>query len=114
MKMISVFLLVLAALLAAVGQVFFKIGANGNTSWSSYLSMPIFFGAFSYIVGTVIWVYVLSYEKLVDVYVFSGFSFVFVYLAGVFFLNEKVELLGLAGVGLVIFGVSLVVLSGSK
>lgn len=105
----SLGLLLVATFSAAAGQVLFKVGARGQEKLLEFLNAPIFGGLILYLLGTAIWIFVLSKEKLTDVYAFTALTFVLVYLAGVFFLQERVGLVTLAGVVLVLLGLYLIV-----
>ena len=80
----TVALLVLAAFSAA--------GAHGREQLVDFLNFSIFAGLILYALGTILWVYVLASEKLVNVYAFTTLSFVLVYLGGVLLLGEKLAL----------------------
>ena len=68
MSTASVLLLSLAALLAAAGQLLFKLGAQGRQTIIEFINLPIAAGLLSYFAGMTIWIYVLSYEKLGSTY----------------------------------------------
>ena len=61
----------------------------------------------------VLWIYALSFEKLINVYAFTVLTFVLVYLGGVFFIRESVTLGGMAGVFLVLAGLCIISLYGN-
>ncbi len=108
MKSFSILLLVLAACSAAMGQVLFKLGADGNNHYMDYINLRIIGGLVFYLLGTAIWIYVLSFEKLTNVYAFSALTFVFVYSGGVFILGESISLRAWFGVLMVICGLYLI------
>ena len=54
--------------------------------------------------GTAIWIYVLSYEKLVNVYAFTALTFVIVYFGSMIFLRERMTVIEIFGVILVLLG----------
>ena len=97
-----------AAFSAAVGQLLFRVGARGNDGFHAFINLPIFTGLALYGFGTVIWIYVLSRESLVDVYAFTALTFVLVYLGGVFILGEHINLLKSIGILLVLSGLCLI------
>ena len=109
MKIFSLFLLFLSSISAAIGQVLLKIGADGREQLIEFINVPIILGLFSYGLGTIIWIYVLSYEKLVNVYAFTIFTFALVYLSGIFFLNEKITMVSFIGIVLILAGLYLIV-----
>lgn len=108
MNRYSIIILTLAAICAAAGQILFKVGAHGRDSVIEYLNIPIFTGLILYGVGTVIWIYALSFEKLVNVYAFTVLTFVLVYLGGIFFIKETITIGGLVGVLFVLSGLYII------
>lgn len=113
MDRMTLLLLTLAAFSAAAGQLLFKVGARGNASWLDFLNAPIFVGLLCYGVGTALWIYALSFEKLVNVYAFTALTFVLVYLGGVFLLHERITFQAGIGVCTVLAGLFLIVNYGS-
>jgi len=109
MNRFSLILLSLAALSAAAGQLLFKIGARGREQWIDFLNIPIMTGLLFYGLSTVMWIYALSFEKLVNVYAFTALTFVLVYLGGVFIINEQITGVALVGIILVLAGLYLIV-----
>lgn len=109
----TVILLLVAAFSAAAGQLLFKIGAHGRVGLLEFINLPILAGLAMYAVGTILWIYVLSVEKLVNVYAFTALSFVLVYLGGVVLLGEEIAIGGIIGVLLVLSGLYLITSYGS-
>ncbi len=103
----SVLLLVTAAFAAAAGQLLFKIGAQGRGGWLAFLNPYIFAGFLFYVVGAVLWIYALSFEKLVNVYAFTALTFVLVLVGAVLVLGEKMNAAGILGIALVLGGLYL-------
>ena len=104
----SVVVLALAALSAALGQVFFKLGASGNTSLMDFINWRIAAGLGLYLAGTAAWIYVLSFERLTNVYAFTALTFVFVYAGAVFFVGESMTTNGFIGLVLILVGLYLI------
>jgi len=109
MTRLTILLLTLAAFSAASGQLLFKIGARGKVSWLEFLNTPILGGLVLYGLGTALWIYALSFEKLVNVYAFTALTFVLVYLGGAFLLHERVSLQAAIGICAVLGGLYLIV-----
>ncbi len=101
-------LLTFSALCAALGQFLFKLGATGKQELLEFINYKILSGLAFYGLGTSIWIFMLSRMRLVDVYAFTALTFVLVYLAGVFFLHEKINMSTAAGIFLVLSGLFLV------
>lgn len=108
MSRLSVLLLTLAAFAAASGQLLFKIGARDREHILEFINMPIIAGLVLYGTGTAIWIYALSFEKLVNVYAFTALTFVLVYLGGVFIINERISMPGIIGIILILGGLYLI------
>lgn len=104
MQQSSTILLSFAAFSAAIGQLLFRVGAEGRTLFVEFINLPIITGLCFYAAGTAIWIYALSQEKLVDVYAFTALTFVLVYIGGVILLKESIDLMGGLGVALVLVG----------
>jgi drug/metabolite transporter (DMT)-like permease len=104
---LSLGLLILAASFAGAGQLLFKIGAQGRQHLVEFVNLPIGAGLALYGLGTAIWIYMLSSEKLVNVYAFTALTFVLVYVGGVLLIGEKISLPGALGVGLILAGLYL-------
>lgn len=101
-------LLTLAALLAAVGQVLFKMGAGGRTQWLEFINPAVIGGLSCYGLSTVLWIYALSKLPLKVVYPYTALTFVLVYVGAFFVFGEKPGLRGIAGVALVLAGLFLI------
>ncbi|WP_407278906.1 hypothetical protein U5817_22645 [Aromatoleum evansii] len=104
----TLLVLTIAAFSAASGQLLFKLGAKGNVTWIQFLNAQILLGLTFYAIGTALWIYALSFEKLVTVYAFSALTFVLVYLGGVFLLHERISIQASVGVGVVLLGLYLI------
>jgi len=108
MDKITVALLLTAAFSAAAGQLFFKIGATGKERFLDFINMPVAAGLALYAISTILWIYVLSGEKLVNVYAFTALSFVLVFLGGGLLLGEEITLPAMGGVLLVLSGLYII------
>ncbi len=107
----TLIMLTLASFSAAAGQLLFKIGAKDRVDFISFLNIPIAAGLLFYVIGTGLWIYALSFEKLVNVYAFTALTFVMVYLGGVVILEERLSGLAMVGVCAVLGGLYLIVIS---
>ena len=59
-------------------------------------------------------IYVLSFEKLVNVYAFTALTFVLVYVGGVLVLKESITFNGAVGIFLVLLGLYLITQVGPR
>jgi drug/metabolite transporter (DMT)-like permease len=100
--------LLVASVLAAAGQLLFKIGASGRASLIAFFNPYIFTGLVLYGLGTIIWIYVLAREQLVHVFAFTALSFVLVYAGAVLLLGERMAIGGAIGVAFVLAGLFLI------
>lgn len=100
-------MLLAASLAAACGQLMLKAGAQHRTHAVEFLNAPIAIGLLLYLCGTILWIYVLSKERLVVVYAFTALTFVLVYLGAVLTLGESLTLKAAGGVVLVLAGLYL-------
>jgi multidrug transporter EmrE-like cation transporter len=104
---LSIILLTVAAFAASAGQLLFKVGAQGRQQLLDFINPPVAAGLVLYGLGTAIWIYVLSSEKLVNVYAFTALTFVLVYLGGIFLIGEKASPVGVIGILLILSGLYL-------
>ncbi len=104
----AVVLLTVSALTAACGQLLLKFGAQGREQLLGFINPHVVGGLVLYIASTLIWIYVLSFEKLTNVYAFTALTFVLVYLGGVVLLGEKISLAAASGVIIILLGLYLI------
>jgi drug/metabolite transporter (DMT)-like permease len=93
---------------ASIGQVMFKLGAQGRHTALEFLNPWIGLGLLLYGIGTVLWIVSLSEAPLTSIYPFTALTFVIVYGLGIGLLGEAVSRQALLGVGLVLLGLFLV------
>jgi drug/metabolite transporter (DMT)-like permease len=108
MTYITITLLTFSAFLAATGQLLFKVGARDAASLADFFNIPIVIGLVFYAVSTAIWIYALSFSKLVNVYAFTALTFVLVYAGGVFIIGEKLAMQGVLGIVMILIGLYLI------
>ena len=108
MSLRMILLLLASTLLAAMGQLLFRVGASGREAVSSFVNAWLLSGLFAYGLSTLLWIYALSKVRLTVVYPFTALTFVLVYLFGVLILHEPTTGKALAGVALVLGGLFLI------
>ncbi len=108
MSRFAIILLTIAAFSAAAGQLLFKIGARGRQDWVAFVNPAIVSGLALYGMSTLVWIYALSFEKLVNVYAFTALTFVLVYLGGALLIGERISAGAGIGIGLVLAGLYLI------
>jgi undecaprenyl phosphate-alpha-L-ara4N flippase subunit ArnE len=114
MQKLTLALLSISAVSAAVGQLLLKSGADGKHTLADFINAPLILGLLFYAVGVTIWIYVLSQEALVNVYAFTALTFVLVYLGGVIILREQISVPAMVGVALILAGLYLIVRFNSQ
>ena len=100
--------LLLASVLAAAGQIFFKFGADGRTALAEYINPWVTIGFVCYGAGALLWIHALSKVPLVQVYPFTALVFVMAIVAGVFLFGESTSVAYWVGIGFILTGLFLV------
>jgi len=104
-------LAVLNALLAATGQVLWKIGVNGKNLLSLpniieiMLSPYILTGLLIYGITTFLWLYLLSKADVSYIYPIQSLVFVIIILAGAFLFGENISINRWIGLTVICIGV---------
>lgn len=93
-----------ASVAAGAGQLLLKLGADGRHHFTEFINPHIVTGLTCYAIGTALWIYVLSFEKLVNVYAFTALTFVLVYLGDIVLLGQRITLAAISGVLLILAG----------
>lgn len=97
-------LLVISAVLAATGQICFKLGANGATTLADFINVKLAGALALYGVSTILWIVALSKLPLSKVYPFTALTFVIVYIGSATILNEQLTVSVVLGAALVLAG----------
>jgi succinate-acetate transporter protein len=97
----------MSSVTAAVGQILLKLGAEGRHQLVDFINAFIAGGLLFYGVGTAIWIYVLSSEKLMNVFAFTALTFVLVYVGSMLIDGNGTTGAGLIGILLVLSGLYL-------
>jgi drug/metabolite transporter (DMT)-like permease len=98
----------LGAVLAALGQVSFKVGAQGRTAVLQFVNSWILLGLLLYGAGTLFWILALARVPLTVLYPFAALTYVLVNVFAVMLLGERLSVQGVAGTVLVLLGLFLV------
>ncbi|MFH0943323.1 MAG: EamA family transporter [Candidatus Beckwithbacteria bacterium] len=104
-------LIFIPIILAAVGQLILKIGMNKLGSFNlmkTFLNSTVILGLFFYGASLILWLIVLSKEKLSFVYPLVAFSYVVTVLMSKFILKEPVPSLRWVGLGVIILGILII------
>ena len=103
-------LLAASASLAALGQIFLKLGAQGRLDPLAMLNPTVIAGLGMYGVGVVLWLYALARLPLSVVYPFTMVTLALVFLASIVMLGERPSPTVIAGWLVIGLGVGLVAL----
>jgi len=106
----AIVFMLLSALFASFGQIFFKFAANNLTDINSLIfNSNLYFGGICYLAGMILMLKALRRGELSVVYPVLATSFVWVsILSPIFFKNDVMTLQKWIGVGVVILGITLV------
>jgi drug/metabolite transporter (DMT)-like permease len=110
--------IIIGQALAAAGQIAMKTGLRATgpleVTPSAIVAMftnpYILAGLAFYAVGTVFWLSALSRKELSYVYPFVALTYVLVLAGGVVLFGEQITMQGLVGTGLVLLGLSILML----
>ncbi len=109
-------LILAAVVFSTFGQLLLKSGATnypglGRIDFliAAARDVRIMSGLFAWIVSTLCWLYVLRVAPLSRAYGLTSLTYVFIFLASVFFLGERVRLLHVIGTVLIVIGIALLV-----
>ena len=98
-----------SVLLAATGQVLFKVAVTGRPLTVTALANPTTLLAFAaYGASAILWIVVLAHIPLAVAYPFVSLNFIFVALAAWLFLHEPMSWRQIAGLVFVLAGVTFV------
>ncbi|MCX6816319.1 MAG: EamA family transporter [Candidatus Beckwithbacteria bacterium] len=98
-------------ILAAIGQLILKIGMNKLgvfNLWKTFTNPTIILGLFFYGASLILWLMVLSKEKLSFVYPLVAFSYVVTVFLSKLILGESVPALRWMGLFVIIIGILIV------
>jgi len=98
------FLLCLASVLSALGQLCLKLGASGGDKLGDFINVYVFLGFLFYGGCAVLWVYCFSVVPLVLAFPFTILTLALTMAAGLFFLGEQVNSQYWLGVVFVVIG----------
>lgn len=106
-----VLLVLFCAVLGAFGQIFFKLASSdfGLNIAGVFKNWKFLVGAFLYASSAILFVYSLKHGNLSILYPLIATSYIWVALLSFLVLREPVSLLNVAGIGLIIAGIVLVV-----
>lgn len=104
-------LIFIPIILAAIGQLILKIGMNKLGSFNlikTFTSPTVILGLFFYGASLILWLMVLSKEKLSFVYPLVAFSYVVTVLMSKLILKEPVPSLRWVGLAVIIIGILII------
>lgn len=92
------------AILAALGQLCFKFGADGRTGLAEFVNIWIASGLLLYGTSTAAWIKALSAAPLTAIYPFTALTYVLVIILGAAILNEDISNNSMIGAAIVLLG----------
>ena len=106
----GIVLVVICSVLAAVAQIFLKLGANEiNFNFVEIVTNSyVLLGMLSYFVGMLVLMLALKRGNLNVLYPFVALSYVWVSLMAIYFLGEKLTLMHWSGILFIVAGVSFI------
>ena len=110
MKKSNIMLVVIATFFTTIAQLSFKLGstAEGFYIWTFSVNATIIFGFLSYCIAALLFIRALRGAELSILYPLWSLSFVWVFLASSLFLKESISAFNVAGLILIMLGVSFV------
>ena len=113
MNLIAIFLPVIVAFLAALGNLFFKKAAlsGKKTLLAKMFSIQFVLGGILFVACPVISSFCARYLDFSILYSMTALNFVFILLLSKLFLSEKIDKYKITGVGLIIVGILVIVFS---
>lgn len=100
--------LLASCVLAAVGQLLLRSGAEGRTGFAEFLNHALIGGLVAYAASTLLWVFALSRAQLTSVYPFTLLTFVLVGTGALVLLGERINGVVLLGSTVIVAGLVLV------
>lgn len=101
----ALFLITICTIIIAIGQIFWKIGADKLVFNLTILNnYSLWIGFILYIIGTLLLIVSLRFGNLSLIHPFLSLSFIWTSLLAYFYLKETFPLMKIIGIGLIIFG----------
>ncbi|MBS3115377.1 hypothetical protein J4482_01975 [Candidatus Woesearchaeota archaeon] len=109
-KISGIIFMLIAAVFASIGQIFFKFAANRTNDLSTFIINPhLYFGGGTYAIGLIFMLKSLRRGELTVVYPILATSFIWVnLLSPIFFKSDILTINKWVGVVIIILGVTLV------
>jgi uncharacterized membrane protein len=110
----AILLSLLCAVLAALGQTFFKMGAaEVSTSYSDWIfNWEVIFGMGVYGTSAVLFIVALKYGRLSILYPIIATSYIWVTLLSAYVFGESVTYVNWIGIAMITCGVTLITIKG--
>ena len=100
--------LLAGSILAAVGQLFLKLGVSNEPLSLAWINLKVMIGISCYIIGMLFWMYGLSKAPLSLVYPFTMLTFILVGILSVIILGEHVAALVYIGWIVILLGLAII------
>jgi len=107
-KEVAICIVIFSALLAAIGQLLFKLGSSKiNFNLLTWFNWQILFGLLLCGSGVILFTFILKRFELSTLYPFVATSYIWVALFSFFLLKETLSLLNWMGMFVIVAGISL-------
>ena len=105
-----ILLAALSALIGSIGQIEFKLGSEALKFDipTLFLNYHLLVGLLLYAISTLIYIYVLSQERLSIIYPIIATSYIWTTIFAKIFLNEPVDMTNWIGIALILLGVTII------
>ncbi len=114
-KMRAIGLVLFCALVTAIAQVLWKVGAKNFTfSWSLFLNYHIILGFVLYGIGALLLIIALKNGELSVLYPIIATSYIWVSLFSMYFLHEILDSTRWTGIAFVLVGVIFIGIGGKN
>lgn len=103
-KIILLALFVLANMISSIGLILLKTGSKGLKQFLDLFHWRIILGGIIFLIGTIIYIFLLKEENLSYLYPLTSISYVFVMIFSAAFIGEKMNKFKWMGISLIIMG----------
>jgi drug/metabolite transporter (DMT)-like permease len=108
-----VLIFIVTIFICSIIQIILKSVANKHyTGFKAYLNAPVIISNIVFVLATMVNVYLMKYIKLSTVSILNLLTYVFVPPLSILFLKEKINARSIAGIIIIVFGMTIYALWG--
>jgi uncharacterized membrane protein len=104
----AIIIALVCTIFTAAGQLFFKIGSAKVVSISTFFNLPIILGAFSYLIGSVLFIIALKKGELSVIVPLLALNFIWVGILSSVYLGEAINSTKWLGIISIVIGISFI------